>query len=363
MQVELLKMSDYNTRTGIGRQVISLLRHMPPEVGAYLAIPRLLPMSDRVTPLKLLPIGVSNHCRGNILHIPQIMGCALQLWNPVRPSVATIHDLGFMDFPDEWKMLDPITRQVLRLSLAGLKRFQWYIAVSEFTRQSMIKHLGIDSNCITIINPGIDHDCFLPADCSRAAHANHIPDNVKNSFPLLLYVGTEIPRKNFSVLLEVVARLSRKYPNIKLIKIGSAGGEQFRKATLKIIQSLGLEDAVILFDSITDADLRMFYSCADIFVTASKLEGFGLPVLEAMACGTPVVCSDAGSLTEVGGEAAAFVKADDIDGWCSVICEIIDNYDRSREMVAMGLAQAQKFSWKAAAQQTAEVYKALAQST
>ena len=152
MKVNLLKLSDYNTRSGIGRYVVSLLKYLPAEMGASLAIPRTLPMADRFTPLKLLPIGVSGHTRGAILHVPQIMGCALQLWNPVRPSVATIHDMGFMDFPEEWQMLDVVTRQVLRLSLAGLKRFQWWITVSEFTRQSVIKHLGVDPNRVTIIS-------------------------------------------------------------------------------------------------------------------------------------------------------------------------------------------------------------------
>jgi glycosyltransferase involved in cell wall biosynthesis len=271
--------------------------------------------------------------------------------------------MGFMDFLDEWQMLDVVTRQVLRLSLAGLKRFQCWITVSEFTRQSVIKHLGVDPNRVTTIYSGIELDRFKQVENPRTVLGNRYPASALDGAPLLLYVGSESPRKNFNLLLHVVSRLRSQFPDIKLIKVGSAGGEQFRKSTLQAIRSLGLEASVILFETIPEADLPLFYAAADIFVTASKLEGFGFPVLEAMACGTPVVCSDAGSLPEVGGEAAAFVKADDIDGWCSVICEIIDNYDRSREMVAMGLAQAQKFSWKAAAQQTAEVYKALAQST
>lgn len=359
LKVNLLKLSDYNTRSGIGRYVVSLLRYLPAEVGACLTLPRLLPLADRLTPLRLLPVGVLNHVRGDILHVPQIMGCALQLWNPVRPSVATIHDMGFLNFPEEWQMLDIVTRQVLRLSLAGLKRFDWWITVSEFTRQSIIKHLGVDPNRVTAIYSGIDQSRFTPVEKPRSALAAGYPHISWGSTPLLLYVGSESPRKNFAALLNVVSQLRSQFPDLRLIKVGSAGGEQFRRSTLQIIQSLGLEDSVTLIDSISESDLPLFYAAADIFVTASKLEGFGFPVLEAMACGTPVVCSDAGSLPEVAGDAAVILKPDDIDGWCSAIGELIDQRGKSDEMVARGLAQAAKFTWLATAQQTASIYRSL----
>ena len=277
----------------------------------------------------------------------------------LRPSVATIHDMGFLDFPEEWQMLDVVTRQVLRLSLAGLKRFQWWITDSEFTRQSLVKHLGVDPGRVTVIHLGIEHDRFKRVENPRAVLGNRYPAIAWNGAPLLLYVGSETPRKNFNLLLDVVSRLRSQFTDIKLIKVGSAGGEQFRKSTLQVIHSLGLEDSVILLDSIPEADLPLFYAAADIFVTASKLEGFGFPVLEAMACGTPVVCSDAGSLPEVAGDAAVMLKPDDITGWCSAIGEIIDQREKSEEMIARGLAQASKFTWMAAAQHTAEVYRSL----
>jgi alpha-1,3-rhamnosyl/mannosyltransferase len=130
-----------------------------------------------------------------------------------------------------------------------------------------------------------------------------------------------------------------------------------------MIAELELEGRVLFFDKVPEEDLPLFYGAVDAYVCASFLEGFGHPVVEAMACGTPVVCSNAASLPEVAGDAAILVPPDDIQAFTEAVHAVICDKELRTDMIARGLKQAASFSWEQTAARVAEVYHLVAKST
>lgn len=360
MRVEFVSPYDHNPQTGIGRYVHTITRHLSKSVDATICRPKFLPLTDRFSPLRNIPIGIEDHVPGSIVHFPQIMGCAMMLYRPYHPSIATVHDLGFLELPEEWDMFDPIARRMLRLSLAGLRRVDMILAVSEFTRQGVIKHLGVSEDRVVTIHSGIDHELFRPIPDAREILVDRYPHLATIvSSPWLLYVGSELPRKNVGTLLQAVALVRELIPNIHLIKVGSAGGEKYRQDTLRLINELGLENHVLLFEDVTEQELPLFYNAVEVFVTASKLEGFGFPVLEAMACGTPAVCSEAGSLMEITGTAGLHYQPDKAGALVSTIMHVIEDKQLVKQLRCNGIDRALAFTWDSTATQTSKQYKAL----
>jgi len=360
MRIELLTHGKHTPHTGIGRYVDGLTKHLGELADIDLCQLQYLPLTNSISPLRQLPVGIDNHVPGSIVHLPQIMGCAMMLYRPYHPSVATVHDLGFLELSEEWEMLDPVARQVLRLSLAGLKRVDRIVAVSEFTRQGVIKHLGVSEDRVITIHSGIDHEVFRPIADARQVLIGYYPHLAGiASAPWLLYVGSELPRKNMGTLLQAVALVREEIPDIRLIKVGSAGGEHFRRQTLRAISELGLEDHVLIFEAVDEKALPLFYGAADVFVTASKLEGFGLPVLEAMACGAPVVCSDAGALSELVGKAGRTVPFHDPSMVSEALGTVLSDRELRRRMGQEGRKRSQLFTWEQASGETVAVYHGL----
>lgn len=360
MRVEFVSPYDYSPHTGIGRYVHTMVQHLFESVDVAICRPQFLPMAGRYSTLRNLPIGIEDHIPGSIVHFPQIMGCAMMLCRPYHPSVATVHDLGFLELPEEWQMLDPVARQMLRLSLAGLKRVDMIVAVSEFTRQGVIKHLAVPQNRVVTIHSGIDHELFRPIPDAREvligryAHLAPIA-----SAPWILYVGSELPRKNTATLLRAMAQVREQIPDIRLLKVGSASGEQYRRETLRVVDELGLEDHILLFEDVSKEELPLFYAAADLFVTVSRLEGFGFPVAEAMACGTPVICSNAGALPEVVGDVALMLEPCDVSGFVKAIVTVLKDSNQRNQRIAKGLERGQFFSWERTIGETLTVYSKL----
>ncbi|MCZ2112780.1 MAG: glycosyltransferase, partial [Anaerolineae bacterium] len=143
MRVEFVSPYNHSPKTGIGRYMHTLKSHLERSIEVSVKPMRFAPFSSRLSFLRNFPLAIEGHVPGSIVHIPQIMGCAMMLYRPYHPSVATVHDLGFFELPEEGHTLDPLARRLLNWSLAGLKRVDKIVAVSEFTRHGIIKHLGI----------------------------------------------------------------------------------------------------------------------------------------------------------------------------------------------------------------------------
>jgi glycosyltransferase involved in cell wall biosynthesis len=249
-----------------------------------------------------------------------------------------------------------LDRILIRLSYLSLKRLDAIIAVSEYSRQTLIQQLHIPAERVFTVYSGLDHHLFRRRADARQKLASRFDVPNRTTDRYLLYVGSEFPRKNLITLFRVLSQLP---PQVCLLKVGEAGGYRFRQHTNRLIREFDLAGRVRFFDHVSEADLSLFYSAADIYVCTSFLEGFGHPILEAMACGTPVVCSNAASLPEVAGAAAYLVPASDAAAFTTAILSILNEPGLAVQMADCGFQQAARFSWERTAQAVIDVYRQL----
>jgi len=269
------------------------------------------------------------------------------------PYVITVHDLiRYFDMSREIPLIhkpNARDRVYLKRDVAGIKNATGIIAVSLTTKYDLMEYLGIPEERIHVVYEGVAHERFQPGG------SDTFP------FPYILYVGSEHPRKNVPELLAALREVkdSGIAPDLKLVKVGKAGGaeDDFRGQTRREIERLGLSDSVVFAGRISDRELVDMYSSALCTVLPSLYEGFGLPVLEAMACGSPVIVSSGGSLPEIAGDAGIVVSPRDPSALAGAITSMLTNSSRRERMVERGLARAATFSWERTALETRRVYE------
>jgi glycosyltransferase involved in cell wall biosynthesis len=263
-------------------------------------------------------------------------------------SVFTLHDLTFRLFPQTHSVWN---RWFLLLMMPRFLRAAGAIvADSECTRRDAAQFYGIDARRIAVIYPGVSAR-FHPAGAPGAATVRQkygLPEH------FVLSVGTIEPRKNLATLLEAFSRLTPYDPRPPLVIAGKTGW--LYETFFRRLRELGLEDQVVLLGFVPDDDLPALYSAADLFVFPSLYEGFGLPALEAMACGTPVVASNASSLPEVVGEVGLLVDPHDVGGLAAAMERTLADERLRAEMRAKGLERARAFTWEKTARETLRVY-------
>jgi len=261
-----------------------------------------------------------------------------------KPFIVTVHDLvrSCFGFAKE-----TITERILlKLDRRYIKRASHIIAVSQNTRNDLIRYLKIPDDRISVVYNGVDHSIFKPYSIKLYNR------------PYILYVGSERPRKNLGRLFEAFTKLKAEFPGLKLVKAGPPGRyKRFRKDTMRKSDRLGISRDIILADYTSELDLAHYYSSAALLAYPSLYEGFGLPPLEAMACGCPVVTSNVSSLPEVVGEAGIMVDPYDTDSLAQAMRRVLTDDKLREDMIRKGLEQAKRFSWEKAAKQTVEVYE------
>jgi glycosyltransferase involved in cell wall biosynthesis len=266
-------------------------------------------------------------------------------------SIFTLHDLIFQFDPDSHK---PLNIAFLKTMMPRfLKAAAAIIAVSECTKRDAIRLYGLPAEKIHVIYEGVDPKFTPVTDPARLAQVctnYQLPDS------FLLHLGTIEPRKNLPLLLEVAKEL-----NVPLVVAGKLGW--LTDPILAKVKELGVEERVHFTGFIDDADLPALISAASLVALPSKYEGFGLPVLEAMACGVPVVASNTSSLPEVGGQAALYARPGDLRSWIHLIDRTLSDDELRAEMIDRGLRQAAKFRWADTARQTFELYRAVTRTS
>jgi glycosyltransferase involved in cell wall biosynthesis len=270
---------------------------------------------------------------------------------PLRrvPTVLTVHDLIYHLFPEHHK---PLNFWFLNRAMPlFVQRARAVIAVSESTKQDLIRCYSVHPDKIIVVHEAAAPH-FRPAS-PEAIAAVRTRYGLPEGF--ILTVGTIEPRKNLSRLLDALQRLRQKGDDARLVMVGSKGW--LYEGFFRRLEELQLGDAVLLPGYVPDADLPAVYSAATLCVLPSLYEGFGLSVLEAMACGTAVVCSRASSLPEVSGDAARYFDPTDVDEMAEAIETVWHDEALRAEMGRRGLAQAARFSWARAAEETMAVYQ------
>jgi glycosyltransferase involved in cell wall biosynthesis len=291
--------------------------------------------------------------RLDVLHS---MSYVQPLLSPVR-SVVTMLDLSFLRMPEAFNRWNRI--YLATMARVSARRSDRIIAISESTRRDIVHYFGVPAGKVEVIYCGVDAHYRPEEDASlleRFRRERGLPER------FLLYVGTLEPRKNVERLVEAYSRVRTELgPSHKLV-LGGAKGWLYDRIFARVRQ-LGLEGEVVFAGYIPDEDLPLWYNLADIFIYPSLYEGFGLPPLEAMACGTPVITSSASSLPEVAGTAALMVDPLDVDDLANAIMRVLGDSALHQQLEAAGPRQAARFRWADAAARTMKVYKDVGRRT
>ncbi|MBI5650969.1 MAG: glycosyltransferase family 4 protein [Chloroflexi bacterium] len=263
-----------------------------------------------------------------------------------RRAIVTIHDLSYVRLPECFPA--PLVTYLNRQVPHALKRADIILADADSTRRDVNDVYGVPLEKIKTLYSGVDprfNPIVSPESRARVR-------DLARGKPYLLSVSTIQPRKNYARLIEAFARLLKsQIPNSNLqLIISGARGWMFDDV-FQTVERLNLRERVIFPDFVADDDLPALYVDATLFVYPSLYEGFGLPVAEALACGAPVVCSNASSLPEVAGDAALYFDPRDVDALVDAMQRALADEVLRSDLRARGFAQAQKFSWDNAARE------------
>ena len=281
---------------------------------------------------------------------------------PPGPVVVTVHDIiPYLTRHDRHLRAygHPVHRAFDWLAMQGLRRAQrrgLLLADSEWTKRSLVQALGLHAKGIAVVPLGVDAERFRPAP---------VPEDVRRRYGLsaaedyVLYVGSEDPRKNLTVLLRALAGVCPAAPRVRLLKVGAAHHPGERQRLRRLAADLGIDHAVRFLDHVPEDDLPRLYNAAAVCVLPSRYEGFGLPVLEAMACGTPVVCAAAAALPELAAGAACLFPPDDPAALAQTLLDLLLDRDRRADLARRGLTRAAAFTWRRSAEATLDRYRTL----
>jgi glycosyltransferase involved in cell wall biosynthesis len=289
-----------------------------------------------------------------LFHLVDHSYSQLLLELPPLRTVVTCHDLNTFDCLLE-PQLDPRPRwfrAMAQRTLNGFLKAAQVICVSSFTRANILRHGLFPAERLTVIHPGADPVFFSDPDPS--AEASCVMSSAGSNY--LLHVGSTIRRKRIDLLLRIFAEVSREFPDIRLVRVG--GPLTTEQALLA--SQLGLDNKIVHAPRLTKSQIAGLYRNAALVLQTSDAEGFGLPVVEAMACGCPVVSSDIAPLREAGGSAAEYSPVGDIEAWGETVSALLRERQNSRASWDLRKANVRRhasdFTWTKNASRTIDVY-------
>jgi len=267
-------------------------------------------------------------------------------------TLVTVHDLSFIRLPE---CADANLRAYLnKVVPRSVHRADLVLADSQNTKDDLVELLDVEPDKIEVVYPGVE-ERFHPIEDQALLEEVRKRYNLPPRF--ILGLGTLQPRKNFTTLIEAFADLRFAICDLRLVIAGGKGW--LYEDIFAIVERLGLEEQVSFPGFVADEDLPALYNLADLFVFPSLYEGFGLPPLEALACGKPLVASNASSLPEVVGEAGLMVEATDAEALAEAMKRVLEDNALREGMIAKGLEQARQFTWQKAAAKLLSLYEAL----
>jgi glycosyltransferase involved in cell wall biosynthesis len=271
--------------------------------------------------------------------------------------VVTIHDLAFLTHPE--CAVPALVRYLSTVVPRAVRLADRVIAVSQRTADDLVERLSVPRDKITVIPLGIS-PTFTPRADPAAVAALRARLGLER--PFVLAVGTIEPRKNYERLIVAFAAARRAPGGPALLVIAGKPGWLY-EGVYQAAETHGVADAVRFLDYISNAELPALYHAASVLAMPSIYEGFGIPVVEAMASGTPVLCSTGGSLPEVAGEAALLVAPEDVDALAFALVRIVSDAGLRETLRTRGLERAARYTWAAAARAHVAVYHAAGRGT
>jgi len=264
------------------------------------------------------------------------------------PSVVTAHDLGYLHYPDKHPLFARLYLDWSTRHSASIARR--VIAVSQATAQDLVALNGVPRDKIRVVHSGIDEMLQPVVDESVL---EDLRQRLGIGGPYILHVGSIQPRKNLTRLVDAFQQIMDTVEGLRLVLAGRpAWGD---KSLLEHIERLNLGDRIVLPGYVPDEDLAALYSGASVYAFPSLYEGFGFPALEAMACGTPVVCANTSSLPEIVGDAALTFAPTDVAGQAAALQRVLTEPDLRARLVERGFERARQFTWESAARETLAV--------
>lgn len=273
------------------------------------------------------------------------MAFVTPVWQP-RPTMLTVYDLSFIHFPDRFP---PLKRFYLQSQTRrSCRHARRVVTISESGRQDVHRYFDVPLEQIDVVQPGVD-ETFRP--CQRE-EIDKFRERLQLPDQFLLHVGTLQPRKNIPILIDALARLDR--PELPLVLVGGKGWQYTE--IFERIAALGMNKQVRLTGYVPDEELPMWYNAASALLFPSVYEGFGLPIVQAMACGTPVIAADTSSIPEAAGDAALLFAPGDLETLVGHLSLVLDNEEQSATMRERGLAHSSQFTWKRAGEKMASSF-------
>jgi len=255
----------------------------------------------------------------------------------------TIHDLSYLYFPDEFLKKD--LYQLKNWTEYALNNAIKIIAVSKTTKKDLIHEYTVPDEKISVIYNGYENEPII----------NHQPQKVID--PYFLFVGTLQPRKNLGTLITAFSLFHKTHPKFKLILAGKKGW--LYENIFKQVESVGLKDSVLLPGFVSEKEKDNLYRNATAFILPSLYEGFGIPLLEAMAHGCPVISSFSSSLPEIGGEACLYFDPKNPDDLLEKMVSITTNKDLAKKLVTVGKKRVTAFSWLETGKNTLQILQSV----
>ena len=267
----------------------------------------------------------------------------------LKPTVVTIHDTAaFLSYKDI------VASIFFKMALSFAKSAEMVICPSAFTREEAVSRLGVSPSRVVVIPLGVDHSLFHWRDKGEARRRLCLPHDVK----LILSVSTTLKHKNLPVLLRTFQLVRKRHPTVRLVRVGAPSPTTLELSTLA--ERLGIADCITYMKP-SNEELAVLYNACDVFVHTSMYEGFGTPLVEAMASGLPVVASNAASIPEVVGDGGIVVDPLDPDGFASEATNILTDEILAKQITERGMIRSQSFSWEKCARDTLKTYEAASQ--
>lgn len=246
------------------------------------------------------------------------------------------------------KYFNPVLRHFLKKAIDGLKKAHHILAISNYTKNELVEKLDIPKEKISVTYLGVDKSVFFKKNKNKARREF----GLQSSNKIILNIGSEEQRKGVDIALKAFSIVAKNFPEAIFVRVG----EKTKKIE-KLAKQLGLHKNIFYFSFMDEEKLSLLYSAADLLMFCSSQEGFGLPLLEAAACGTPIICNDNSSVKEITQGNAFFAKTLHENDFAEQVLKCLSEKNIAKRVAINGMQNAKNFSWEKCANETLKVYK------